>query len=618
MKTANSTNTAKPSPPLSGLLWLLSILIVGVCATSFCLLLLNGGLLLRRAIMTEVEGDQQALAVSTTSPTRPAETIPASPTPSKTVAPTATARPTASATPTTRPTVDAKGDSSEQAGQSEQADPPLDGPCEDLLLTAGSSITEPVLSPISFSSRGDDQGWPLDAANQLSVEIDQLRATFSFAGLEDGLPWQRIWYFGRQEISRGEGVWDAGEQGMLTVHAAMGAGGFLPGHYRLEIYVDGTLLTEGRVTLISPDQPAEQPIQLMYTTQTSTQTALNLLNLETNERQPLLTSALHPTFSPDGQVVLFYATTDFEAGSAGLWRMSLQQLEPTQLLTETAFQSFAWAPNSNYVVSWQNEANHSRLALFALAEGAEVYPGPLGKNPAWSPDGQRVVFQGCDQAGPNLSIVQVVGPVFVVETLQRLTDQADLQPAWSWDGRQIAFVRRQDDLHSIYTISPDGQNLHPLTAVAGDDFTPVWTPDNRLVFRSLRQGKWGLYIMDRDGANLRRLGDAPLLSAEEETAWQPDRPAVSSNILPVEPPPPKPNIAMPPGQGILLVSNRNNNDEMTFTIADHEHKIGPHQVGQIPLPSGQYTWTASWPGKESRNGRADIRAGEIAYPVIER
>ena len=57
---------------------------------------------------------------------------------------------------------------------------------------------------------------------------------------------------------------------------------------------------------------------------------------------------------------------------------------------------------------------------------------------------------------------------------------------------------------------------------------------------------------------------------------------------------------------------------MTFTIDNVEHKIGPFRYQTIPLKPGHYTWTASWPGKVSRTGLADIALGQVAYPVVER
>jgi hypothetical protein len=192
----------------------------------------------------------------------------------------------------------------------------------------------------------------------------------------------------------------------------------------------------------------------------------------------------------------------------------------------------------------------------------------------------------------------------------------DSQPAWSIDGQQIAFVRREGGNQDIYTVAADGSNLKRLTDDPAIDTSPAWAPDNHLLFRSLRAGQWGIYSMNADGSD-RRL----LLEIDAETSWQPDRLSVSSAVELVEPTPtPEPGskVQIPPGQGILVISNQRNNDEMTFTIDNVEHKISPYRVKMLPLRPGHYTWTASWPGKTSRTGIADITVGRVSYPVVER
>jgi len=81
------------------------------------------------------------------------------------------------------------------------------------------------------------------------------------------LTWERVWYFGDQELSRGKGVWDAGPApGKLTVQVMAGQGGFAPGTYKLEIYVQGQLLSQGAFSMVKADTPTQRPVQVVYTT----------------------------------------------------------------------------------------------------------------------------------------------------------------------------------------------------------------------------------------------------------------------------------------------------------------------------------------------------------------
>jgi TolB protein len=49
-------------------------------------------------------------------------------------------------------------------------------------------------------------------------------------------------------------------------------------------------------------------------------------------------------------------------------------------------------------------------------------------------------------------------------------------PAWSRDGRYLAFVSTRDGNAELYLARADGSRPTRLTNADGDDFDPVWTP----------------------------------------------------------------------------------------------------------------------------------------------
>jgi hypothetical protein len=398
---------------------------------------------------------------------------------------------------------------------------------------------------------------------------------------------------------------------MLSVQVKAGEGGFAPGAYRLEIYVQDQLLSQGTFYMVKPDTPTQRPVQVAYTTWEGKAHHLNLLDLTSSQTETLVTAARGPAWSLDAVGLLFYGEGGAAEG-AGLQVFNMGQKKAYPLNQETFFQNIAWSPNRAYVASAKSEGRESQLVLWNLNQD-KAYPGPIGSDPAWSPEGQRLAYRSCDPDGWNISTVQVIGPVFDTGSIRQLTQGDDSQPVWSWDGQHIAFVRRDGDNQDIYVMAADGSRLTRLTDHPAADVAPAWTPDRRLLFRSLRNGKWGIYVMNADGSDPQRLITTPA-----PADWQPDQLAVSTNIQIVIPEPAKPPPQVPAGHGLLAISNRKNNDVMTFTIDNKEHKVGPYQVWTLPLRPGHYTWTASWPGKNSRTGVADIAIGQVVYPVVER
>jgi Tol biopolymer transport system component len=75
------------------------------------------------------------------------------------------------------------------------------------------------------------------------------------------------------------------------------------------------------------------------------------------------------------------------------------------------------------------------------------------------------------------------------------------QPAWSSDGRHLAFINIQEDAE-IYMMDHDGQNAVPLTDDPANDNSPAWFPANgaanKIAFQSDRDENTDIYSVTFD------------------------------------------------------------------------------------------------------------------------
>lgn len=115
-------------------------------------------------------------------------------------------------------------------------------------------------------------------------------------------------------------------------------------------------------------------------------------------------------------------------------------------------------------------------------------PAVSERGPAWSPDGGGLALlrYGSTHAGP-VDGLWVTGPTGAFPTaLPGTNDGAD--PAWSPDGRRIAFSLPFRGHRRIYTTGADGTGLTRLTYSAADDGTPSWSPDGSSLVFSRQDG----------------------------------------------------------------------------------------------------------------------------------
>ncbi len=108
-------------------------------------------------------------------------------------------------------------------------------------------------------------------------------------------------------------------------------------------------------------------------------------------------------------------------------------------------------------------------------------------DPAWSPDGGRIVFTSLRDGYKQIYLLDVNS---LVET--RLTNTpAEIEssePAWSPLGNQITYVVKRVGAYQIWTMTDAGQESAQLVRSGQDllDFLPYWSPDGKTILFSQR------------------------------------------------------------------------------------------------------------------------------------
>lgn len=139
--------------------------------------------------------------------------------------------------------------------------------------------------------------------------------------------------------------------------------------------------------------------------------------------------------------------------------------------------------------------------------------------PAWSPDGKRIAFSGAHGDRAGIFVINADGSNLVL-----ITNAFDTAPAWSPDGTRIAFTHHLPDSSAaqIHVMDADGANQIRLTDTHYRDESPAWSPDgSKIAFDSNRSGNgYRIYVMNADGSNPVEL--THIVGTDTRPEWSPD------------------------------------------------------------------------------------------------
>jgi len=217
----------------------------------------------------------------------------------------------------------------------------------------------------------------------------------------------------------------------------------------------------------------------------------------------------------------------------------------------------AWSPDGQALAysSWRPAGQFGTfqdVIISYIYKGVRQTPAngsPDKQNylPAWSPDGTKVAFTLSQWGNQEIYVMNKDG-----SGLRRLTNNPDIDtsPTWSPTGTQIAWVSGRSGNPQVYIMNADGTGQRKLTSEVwadrptwsrapfneiayaartgagfdikiysfstgqtmnvtdgiGSNESPAFSPNGRhIAFTSTRAGKEQIFLIDRDGKNLRQV-----------------------------------------------------------------------------------------------------------------
>lgn len=221
--------------------------------------------------------------------------------------------------------------------------------------------------------------------------------------------------------------------------------------------------------------------------------------------------------------------TSDRTGNNNIFRLDLNNPSAINLTNSTAVDEAPnRSPDSRWVAFASNRSGHyniyvitadgkTLLQLTTTSDGDDRYP-------AWGAQGQ-IAFERTTSGGrTRIYLIDLkTRTERPVTTDQTAASAEQVHPAWSFDGRTLAYeTRAEGGKWNISLLNVARGTTVPLTQNNGNNTGLSWSPvsNNQLAFLSDRDGQPDLYVSSPDGKTVKRLtNDA---SAERDVAWSPD------------------------------------------------------------------------------------------------
>jgi TolB protein len=240
---------------------------------------------------------------------------------------------------------------------------------------------------------------------------------------------------------------------------------------------------------------------------------------------------LQPTWSPDGKRIACTGIVGQGIATSQIWLLHHKGIHPLPVTDGNHLDhNPVWAPDGKHIFFISDRGGSSDVWWMAVdsrgSPTGQASPLTAGAGVgaiALSKDGTKLAYSKAVDRSNIWSIPIVQDRMFTLAEAQPLTSEnhyiesLDISP----DGQWIAFDSNRRGNMDIWIMRKDGSELRQLTTNQAHDWFPTWSPDGKkILFHSFRPGNRDLFVIPVGGGALQQLTNHP--AEDLAPIWSPD------------------------------------------------------------------------------------------------